>query len=962
MATTLRFILLGDDQASRAFDKFAKSVERSNQAVTRSNAQLKAQQKGLATAAMSFTRLAGEVTGTGSAFTVASSKASVMTRVLAGLNLATGLAEPLISSLVVSTVALSSALVAGGAGLAAYGVAFKPLATQIGTIMKLQQQAANGSKAAQKQLQQALKTTPPVVVRFAKSLKDAQTAYTSWADKLARPVLKPLQIALGAVNPLLKAISPLVKAAAGALTVVVGQLAAPIHNGGLERIVQTILPHVQPVIIGMAQAIGNIVVGIGGVLKAFLPFSDSMVFGLDKITRKFRDWGTTLSGHSGFHAIVAQWKQDWPVIKPVLENLLKIFKNVVADLASMATPSNSKALWQIANPLLALALRLSSHPALVTALAYLVLLSKGGGQLKTAFDGLKTGWGTLSNVVNKLTGGKIGTGMQSAGDTMLAASRNMQKAADTMAAASGGKAAAGGAAGEAAAGAAGGGGLRGILSKAGKLGLGALGEIGLPLFATSKIKLPGFDKNVLHSDIQSFQDNFTTPLKKAWNAVVPALGSAFTPGGALNKSLLHGWDHMVHGLTSAVGSAFSPGGALNKSMLRGGANMINSFNNGATHAWVTVRQWLNRTSDRVTTAVGNLGRTLWNNGLQSIRGLLNAGQFFWNGTARPWLSGVGGRIRNAVGNLTRTLFATGQNVVHGLLTGIRSFMAGIGSWVKGNIVDPLVNAVKHFFGINSPSTVMAGIGGHLVGGLIKGIVDANPVAVIKKVFGSMPAALGHLVEKGLIGFGSLGSRALKALGAVGGFFKNLFGGGGGGPPSANRTLAMKMFPWPASMFGAFDYLEMREAGYSLTARNPSSGAYGMAQFINGPSEYFQYGGNPSTASGQLIGMFNYIRQRYGNPVNAAAHERAFNWYAGGGPIDEPVIGLGMRSGRGYGFGEAGGEYVSSQASMRDVAALLASIHSELIRQGRTHAANPDRTGAAVSKALNSTTRAIAVRG
>jgi hypothetical protein len=37
-------------------------------------------------------------------------------------------------------------------------------------------------------------------------------------------------------------------------------------------------------------------------------------------------------------------------------------------------------------------------------------------------------------------------------------------------------------------------------------------------------------------------------------------------------------------------------------------------------------------------------------------------------------------------------------------------------------------------------------------------------------------------------------------------------------------------------------VEEREAGFSLTATNSSSGAYGMAQFINGPSEYAQYGG------------------------------------------------------------------------------------------------------------------------
>jgi len=64
----------------------------------------------------------------------------------------------------------------------------------------------------------------------------------------------------------------------------------------------------------------------------------------------------------------------------------------------------------------------------------------------------------------------------------------------------------------------------------------------------------------------------------------------------------------------------------------------------------------------------------------------------------------------------------------------------------------------------------------------------------------------------------------------------------------------------------------------LTNTNPSSGAYGFAQFIQGPSEYAQYGGSSSTLEGQLTAMANYIAQRYGTPSAALAHENASHWY------------------------------------------------------------------------------------
>ena len=77
---------------------------------------------------------------------------------------------------------------------------------------------------------------------------------------------------------------------------------------------------------------------------------------------------------------------------------------------------------------------------------------------------------------------------------------------------------------------------------------------------------------------------------------------------------------------------------------------------------------------------------------------------------------------------------------------------------------------------------------------------------------------------------------------------------------------------------------MREAGYNIHAQNPHSSAYGMAQFINGPSEYYQYGGNPNTAAGQAVAMLNYIAQRYGDPIAAWNHELSAGFYDQGGTL------------------------------------------------------------------------------
>lgn len=66
----------------------------------------------------------------------------------------------------------------------------------------------------------------------------------------------------------------------------------------------------------------------------------------------------------------------------------------------------------------------------------------------------------------------------------------------------------------------------------------------------------------------------------------------------------------------------------------------------------------------------------------------------------------------------------GLDGVAGFFKGIGDAMRDIGTWLKKNLVDPVVNWVKSLFGIASPSTVFAEIGGWLIEGLLQGISAA----------------------------------------------------------------------------------------------------------------------------------------------------------------------------------------------------------------------------------------------
>lgn len=65
----------------------------------------------------------------------------------------------------------------------------------------------------------------------------------------------------------------------------------------------------------------------------------------------------------------------------------------------------------------------------------------------------------------------------------------------------------------------------------------------------------------------------------------------------------------------------------------------------------------------------------------------------------------------------------GKFVWEGFLEGIRNALSGVFGWINEHVLKPFMNAWCNVFGIHSPSTVMAELGGYLMDGLQGGILD-----------------------------------------------------------------------------------------------------------------------------------------------------------------------------------------------------------------------------------------------
>jgi hypothetical protein len=99
-----------------------------------------------------------------------------------------------------------------------------------------------------------------------------------------------------------------------------------------------------------------------------------------------------------------------------------------------------------------------------------------------------------------------------------------------------------------------------------------------------------------------------------------------------------------------------------------------------------------------------------------------------------------------------------------------------------------------------------------------------------------------------------------------------------GSPRSIAQAMLGSFGWSASQFSCLGPLWADESGWSATASNPSTGAYGIPQAMPA-SKMASAGPNWQTsAATQIRWGLDYIKSTYGSPCAAWSHEEADGWY------------------------------------------------------------------------------------
>jgi tape measure domain-containing protein len=187
----------------------------------------------------------------------------------------------------------------------------------------------------------------------------------------------------------------------------------------------------------------------------------------------------------------------------------------------------------------------------------------------------------------------------------------------------------------------------------------------------------------------------------------------------IGKNIIQGLIDGVKGLFGVLKTVFVeiPGkvlgwiGNVAKTLFNKGKDFIGGLLGGVKEKVLAVKDWYLGLGPKIREWVGNAASTLVSKGRDFIRGL-------WTGFTEKvglvtgFITSLPGKILRALGKPAELLIGAGKDLIRGLWGGMGKMKDWVLDKAKGFAGD-VVDGVKGFFGIGSPSKVFMGIGSNL---------------------------------------------------------------------------------------------------------------------------------------------------------------------------------------------------------------------------------------------------------
>ncbi|MFI2258797.1 aggregation-promoting factor C-terminal-like domain-containing protein [Streptomyces tubercidicus] len=165
-----------------------------------------------------------------------------------------------------------------------------------------------------------------------------KSAFDGWQKSLQGDVVPIFTRGVGSLKRTLPSLRPLVKGAASGIEELQTRVSKEIKTPFWQDFKKQIQKSAKPAIVGLGVAFGNVLKGMAGVVRAFLPHMGSISSSMQRMTKKFADWGKGLKGSPAFERFLRYARETAPRVGEALGKIFGAVFNISKDLSPISGP------------------------------------------------------------------------------------------------------------------------------------------------------------------------------------------------------------------------------------------------------------------------------------------------------------------------------------------------------------------------------------------------------------------------------------------------------------------------------------------------------------------------------------------------------------------------------------------------------------------------------------------------
>ncbi|MFF1684506.1 MULTISPECIES: peptidoglycan DD-metalloendopeptidase family protein [unclassified Streptomyces] len=193
--------------------------------------------------------------------------------------------------------------------------------------------------SAQEKYRKALANMTPAQRKLYDSIagpKGLKAAFKDWSTSLQPDVLPIFTRGVDGMKNSLPGLTPLVKNSSKAVRELQDDASKELKKPFWQDFKKDIAKSAGPAIKGLGKSFGNILKGMAGVVDAFLPHMGDISKSMEKVTKKFANWGSKLKGSPEFEKFLDYAKENGPKLASTLKKVADAFFQIGKDLSPLS--------------------------------------------------------------------------------------------------------------------------------------------------------------------------------------------------------------------------------------------------------------------------------------------------------------------------------------------------------------------------------------------------------------------------------------------------------------------------------------------------------------------------------------------------------------------------------------------------------------------------------------------------